>query len=703
VRSSTRSRATILGAWAAALLTGLLSAQAGPPADLWVHPRNETYDRARHYKDDAGELYYHRENDLGVALGVVTIERAGGRVVRVPLGDQLLNVPKEMKGSLVSVLLYDSDGDGRVDRTLRGRIEGDEALFDSPVLGGIDFRSVYWQVGVRYAAGPDGREDFNGRYLASVDSKRARVAFREIEEPPAVGTGFVRRGLVIFKHHEGAPFDLREFAQQPSPSVERFDALTPEADDDDWTVEGNRGRLVTHYGNEDLFLVRTEGGLDLEVVWGDMPLEQFAREELRIERNGDGCYSSLHTQLQSDDATPVVVPNRLLYCPDTSLALFDAPDGYEIGLTAVEDSGPFEYTEASTSIPDNLRLYMSEINPRRPSARATGSVTGNIRAGFADAGIDLQNALRHAVTGIYGENVHTGRVEYRSSPVTAVPLALTGLVKLQPFQAMDQLFVGADSLVQAGGDVVSAVSNAVLNPTIQSTVGVAASPDAADFVGDSLGTLMQGLVKNLPLSERSVNALNPMAQWHHDRAFAPAAYTRTDLQLNFDRVFTVVDLSVINAIQNHNDDSSGGQSRKKADDGEPPSPPPGPEPPPVSPPPSVPPPTVRPPPPVPPPVVRPVPPPVVRPVPPPVVRPVPPPVVRPVPPPVVRPVPPPVVRPVPPPLVKPASCVKPPSTVRPPSGHHLPSLKHLKGKLHWPKLRLKHRLWKHKLWGHKAR
>jgi uncharacterized membrane protein YgcG len=237
---------------------------------------------------------------------------------------------------------------------------------------------------------------------------------------------------------------------------------------------------------------------------------------------------------------------------------------------------PFEYTEAGTSIMDNLRLYVNEINPRRPSARATDTIGGNIRAGFSDAEDDLVDAMRHGFTGRYEKNLHTGRVEYHPSPFTAVPLAMASIVRWQPLavtrtsfsatepavrmlDAIQILFAGAESAVRMGGDLVSAVSNGVLNPVFQSTVGLA-SPGAADLVGDSIGAVAQAAVKNLPFGERSIDALSPMSLLHHDRAFAPALYTRTDLQLNIDRAFTIMDMAAINAIRNHNEsnDSDGG-------------------------------------------------------------------------------------------------------------------------------------------------
>jgi hypothetical protein len=561
-----RGCGALLAVGAAVLAFGMLRGDAYGEPDLWVHPRGEPYDPTRHYKDAEGELYYHPENDLGRALGLVTVESVGRRIIRVELGSDLLQVAEGKHGELHPVLLYDSDGDGDVDRTLKGRIEEQQAIFDSPELSSLNLRRIHWQIGVRYAAGAAGQKELDRRYLASVASDQAHVVYRGMDELPEVGAGPFPPGLVILKHQEGLDFDLAEFARHPGQYVEDFNPLTRQADDDDWTVDGDTGRLVTHFAREDLLLVRTEGGFDLQIEWGDMPLQEFIEGELRLAKNGDGCYSSLHAGHTEGQEAPVEIPHRLVYCPAASVALFDAPDGYEIGLTALRGPDPHERTEASTSVRDNVRLYVSEIYPRRPSRRATGSVGGNIRAGFSDAGADLKDALRHGVTGTQERNIHTGRVEYRPSILTAPPRALVKLAKLEPLAALDELVKGVDGVMRAAADVVSAVDNSVVNVTLQSTVGAALSPDAADTTGDYFGAATQALAKNLPFGERSLDSVSPVAAWRHDRAFAPAAYTRTDTQLNIDRAATIVDLAVLGAIRRHNDDSGGGSAADSGDD-----------------------------------------------------------------------------------------------------------------------------------------
>ncbi len=539
------------------VLTPIFDVALAAARDLWVHPRNATFDPGRHYRAPSGEVYFRAENDIGGSLGRIFFSQRDG--LSIELGDDLFQVTEARGGSLQLVLLYDSDGDDEVDRAIGGRIEDRRAIFDSQQLGELDLERTRWQLGVVYSAGELGDPELNGRYLASIQGSQALITQVE-EELPQVASPTFPPGLVILKHREGAPFDLAGFMDRPSQYLEYFDPLTRADDGDDWSMDGSEGRLRTHFAREDLFFVRTEGDATLQIEWGDMPLESFAEEHLGLQRNDD-CYSSPNTGLKNHDGTPTVIPHRLHYCPDQSFALFDAPDGYQINLSALRGGEPFERTEAGTSIPDNIRLYAHEIYPRHPSQRGTGSVFENIRAGFADAGEDLKDAFRHGFVGAYEPNIHTGQIKYRVSPFTGAVTGLASLVQLQLFDALDRIVTGAESAIQFGADAVSAVDNAVINPLLQVTVGTAVSPDAADTAGDWFGALTQAVVKNLPAGERFNSAVSPQSLWRHNRAFAETRFTRTDTQLNIDRAMTTLDLFVIGAINNHNDDSGGASAQ----------------------------------------------------------------------------------------------------------------------------------------------
>ena len=92
-------------------------------------------------------------------------------------------------GALRPVLLIDSDGDEKVDRSLRGRIDGELAVFDAPQLASADLRRAYWQVGIVYVAGEKGAEGYDGRFVASTDSRSAKVRFDGVGPLPPVGAG----------------------------------------------------------------------------------------------------------------------------------------------------------------------------------------------------------------------------------------------------------------------------------------------------------------------------------------------------------------------------------------------------------------------------------------------------------------------------------------------------------------------------------
>lgn len=560
-----------------AMLTALVCAAGTSRSlaqeDLWRHPRREGYDPQIHYRDAGGELYYKHENDLQLGLGPITARGGPRPRISVKLGPDLFELLSRRGGRLEPVLRYDRNGDGRIDRHLLGRVEGREAIFDSPELIEIDLRESDWQIGVRYRGGDASLE---GRYLASTVSSEAQLTVIPWPELPEVGTAALPEGLVILKHREGAPFDLRGFMERPAAYLADFDTLTREGDGDDWTAEEpagplplllrfsdvqeptprtRRSRVTTHFGREDLYLVRIKGEFALEVEWGDVPLEEYFEEYLDVAVNADGCYSSLESRLENDDAARTVVPHRLLYCPGASLALFDAPDGYEIGLSAVTPNGVHEHTELATSIRDNFRLYLKEIYPRRPSSRGTGRIGGNIEAGLHAAGADVRDALRHLLPGAHHENIHTGQVLYQPSPLTMLPIAVWELLQVEPAHALGTLVEGVQSGLEAGADLTSALSNGVLNTASQLVVGLTGSPDRADRVGDYAGALVLALARNLPGTERSTDALSPLAAWRHDRAFEPARYTRTDTQLNLDRAFTLIDLQLLRAIDEHNEDS----------------------------------------------------------------------------------------------------------------------------------------------------
>ncbi len=244
--------------------------------DLWIHPRGEVYDPKLHDKAPTGELFFRAENDLGKGLEAIAVHGGSEPRVTAELGADLWSFVAQHGGSLVPVVLYDSNGDGRVDRTLRGVITDQTASFSGARVADVDWRARHWQMGIRYEAGAKGLAKDDRRFLASVDGESARVRFPEIAELPSVSAPPVVARLEIFEHIEGRPFDLAAMATEPDRQMADFVELTPAPDADAWSVnEKGRGVLRTRLDGEQLFLVRTRGDATLGVVWGDMPLEQY--------------------------------------------------------------------------------------------------------------------------------------------------------------------------------------------------------------------------------------------------------------------------------------------------------------------------------------------------------------------------------------------------------------------------------------------
>ena len=128
-----------------------------------------------------------------------------------------------------------------------------------------------------------------------------------------------------------------------------------------------------------------------------------------------------------------------------------------------------------------------------------------------------------------------------------------GIARLDPVQGGEDLFEGVGSGVQVAADAASAVNNAVINPAPPGDGRSRRCARTADTAGHVTGAVTQTWAQNLPGSERTGDALNPMSLWYHDRAFKPTAYTRTDTQLNIDRLVSIANILGVWALA-----SSGG-------------------------------------------------------------------------------------------------------------------------------------------------
>jgi hypothetical protein len=556
------------------------------PRDLWIHPRGATYDPKLHYRDAKGELYFHAENDIRGSLEDFRVASDKPLRMSIELGPQLVARARDSQGAIRPVFLWASKPGGAIDRSIAGTIEGGRAVFAPPA--DVDLANAHWQIGMRYMAGSEGDRALDRRYLASVDSSSLVAKLPKTPDvaaaPPIPPAPAFPPGLEIFKRTAQTPFDFDAFLADPSAHSAEFEALTKAPDGDDWTIDEDGGRLVTHYGQQDRFIVRAVGGAKLEILWGDQPLETYMVETLKATPDSAGCLNTRDVELTSEDGSKAVVPQQILLCPEQSFAFFDSPDGYETGLAALLGGAPvaealsllpaerLDATEAGTSIRDNLRLYAAEINPRNPTVRATGTVGGNVKASYVAAGDDLVDLGRHAFIGETRTHQHEGTESYRVSPIQMIPFALYDLVRLEPASAAGRIFTGVESGVAVVADAVSATNNAVIVPLTQVTVGPTVSPAAADSVGNGIGVVTSAVAKNLPAGERMMGAWSPMSFVHHDNAYVPSGYTRTDTQLNIDRLVSALDAITIGAVIHHNQashNSSGGNDNGSGGNGTP--------------------------------------------------------------------------------------------------------------------------------------
>lgn len=353
--------------------------------------------------------------------------------------------------------------------------------------------------------------------------------------------------LAIWRQRDSESFDRADFMAHPLRYAESFEPLTPAPDADPWTQDGSQGELRIRPEARNLFLARARSG-KLEMSMGDMGATHWLDSVFGSQADDDGCWQT------PDDSRAL-----LLYCPALDVALIEIPDGYEVAFSAGgEAPDTRERVQLSSSILDNVNLYIREIYPRHPSARATGSVGGNIRAGFADARRDLVDAVRHLALGSPEIHMHTGVRRNRTSVIAGLPRTLAMAMTGDIFAALSEARQTGEAALQVAADLVSAVDNALLTPILQ--VALATDPGArsADAIGDWMGALMQSAVKNLPFGERSNGVIDLRDSWFHNRGWEPARYTRTDTQLFIDRTMSLIDFTVIRGAFALNRQADGG-------------------------------------------------------------------------------------------------------------------------------------------------
>ena len=84
--------------------------------DLWVHPRGETYDPERHYRDEAGELYYKAGFRADPRDVTVRISPAVGRRVERAVAE--ITFARARETVTIDVAVARADGMAVVDRAV---------------------------------------------------------------------------------------------------------------------------------------------------------------------------------------------------------------------------------------------------------------------------------------------------------------------------------------------------------------------------------------------------------------------------------------------------------------------------------------------------------------------------------------------------------------------------------------------------------
>ena len=245
--------------------------------------------------------------------------------------------------------------------------------------------------------------------------------------------------------------------------------------------------------------MRTRGDATLGVVWGDMPLEQYLRERLaRHARRRTAASAAWRASCRATTARTRPCRTASSYCPQASMARLRRASG--LPDRALGHAGRDSRSRSRRRAPRSSTTCASTAGRSTRAARtraAPARLAGNLRASFADSGQDVLDMGRHLVTGTTRENIHTGQLEKRTSLLAAVPMLVVGVARLEPLQGGKDFIEGIQSGVQVAADAVSATNNAVINPLLQVTVGVA-SPEAADDAGHFTGAVTQAWAQESP-------------------------------------------------------------------------------------------------------------------------------------------------------------------------------------------------------------
>ena len=365
-------------------------------------------------------------------------------------------------------------------------------------------------------------------------------------------------GLVILKHREGAALDFAAFSTRTrTPFLGDFDELTRREGRRRLDHQGPaRGSLRTHFDRAGLLhRPRRRQRAARHRVGRRPPRPSSSRSATCSSSRGpDGCYNSLDSRVVGDRrrAAGAAQPHPLLprgerrrlrrarRLPDLPLRPARLRGGGDHGG---------EHLRARQRAPLRRRDLAAE--PEAPAA--TGTIGGNVVAGFAAAGDDVARHGPPALRDRHRAHRPAHRADAEAHFHAALAhrgwamrrLASTG----QPVEAFGEILVGAFSAVHGGRRRRERRSpTRCVNPLLQSTVGLASTGGRGQH-GALGGRLHPGRGPEPALLRALGGRLQP------DRRLAAqpglrdrSGYTRTDTQLNIDRVMTLANIFAIRAI-----------------------------------------------------------------------------------------------------------------------------------------------------------
>jgi len=310
-------------------------------------------------------------------------------------------------------------------------------------------------------------------------------------------------------------------------------ALTPDDDQDNLTAREGKGMLTTEYyrlssnsQREKIYEVSLSEDLKkenfrLKVSINGLPIEDFFGKVFGVKGDEQGIYSNL---------TDKNAPYHYFWNPGGGLFRGNLPSSYTIKFEAT-DGNRVSTIETGTPIIDDFIKYVHEINVRNAISRNTDDLLQNVKLGYVHAKDDLADFLKSLTVGYKVRDVHTGKEIEKDGTLESLFYELPkNLVTGEFKKAYNSFLRIPGGIIDAWGFLLSAISNSIINSITHLSIGLA-SPMAASYTTDLVGTTLQMHAKNLPFGERFNTVVDPRTYLNWDCAHCGRTYTRTGAQM----------------------------------------------------------------------------------------------------------------------------------------------------------------------------